>query len=162
MVALPIGFAVNSYVMPSRHVIYSVQNNYFASSNATLQNTSMLMMSINNSAAQPLAEGVEDLQIAYGFDTDNDKVVTESLAVPPAADDDEWLYNTPNDTVKAGMVIANLRTIRITLVVKSTSVDTGQQNLPARPAAEDHAVGGQDGFVRRVLRTEIAVRNFNQ
>ncbi|MCU1283529.1 MAG: Methylation, partial [bacterium] len=161
--ALPLAFAVNSYVMPSRHVTYFVQSNYFAAANAAPQNTSMLMMSINGATptanAQPLAEGVEDLQIAYGFDTDGDGVVTESVA--PVADDDEWLYNAPSDTVKATMLIANLRTIRITLVVKSTSVDTGQQNLPARPAAEDHAVGSQDGFVRRVLRTEIAVRNFN-
>jgi type IV pilus assembly protein PilW len=160
--ALPLGFAANAWVMPSRHVTYFVQSTYFTMADSTLQNTSMLMMSLNGASAtgnaQPLAEGVEDLQLAYGFDTDGDGVVRE---IGAAADDDEWLYNVAGDTVQAKMVIANLRTVRVTLVVKSTSVDSGQTSLPARPAAEDHVAGSSDGFIRRVLRTEVAVRNFN-
>ena len=59
------------------------------------------------------------------------------------------------------MTMANLRTVRVTLVVKGTSVDTGQTNF-VRPLAEDHAAATtNDGFIRRVMRTEIAVRNMN-
>jgi len=154
--ALPIGFAAYSYVMPSRHIVYSVSTAAFAS--ATTSNASMLMMSINGSAAQPLAEGVEDMQIAYGFDNDGDGVISDNNGT--VAGGDEWLFNAAGETVGAWQ-IGNLRSIRVTLVVKGTSVDTGQTNLPARPAAEDHAAGTTDGFIRRVLRTEIAVRNFN-
>jgi prepilin-type N-terminal cleavage/methylation domain-containing protein len=153
--AMPATFAAYAYVMPSRHVTYSVSTTAFAGT--TTSNTSMLMMSVNGSAAQPLAEGVEDMQIAYGFDNNGDGIVTEAGA---SAGDDEWLYNVAGETVGAWQ-IANLRAIRVTLVVKGTSIDTGQTNLPARPAAEDHAAGSTDGFIRRVLRTEIAVRNFN-
>jgi prepilin-type N-terminal cleavage/methylation domain-containing protein len=153
--AMPTGFSAYAYVMPSRHITYSVSTSAFA--NTTTSNTSMLMMSINGSAAQPLAEGVEDLQIAYGFDNNGDGIISELGAV---AGDDEWLFNVAGETVGAWQ-IANLRSVRVTLVVKGTSVDTGQTNLPARPAAEDHAAGSTDGFIRRVLRTEIAVRNFN-
>jgi type IV pilus assembly protein PilW len=157
---LKMGFGVNAWVMPSRHVVYQVSDTQFTVANASLQNNTMLMMSVNGSAFQPLAEGIEDMQIAYGFDTNSDGVVTE---VGTAADDDEWLYNKTGDTVKVTFTIANLRKIRVTLIAKSTSVDSGQTNFPGRPAAEDHAASGTatDGFVRRILRTEIAVRNFN-
>ena len=154
--ALPAGYAANAWVLPSRHVTYSVSTTAFGGT--ATANTSMLMMDVNGSGAQPLAEGVEDLQVAYGFDNDGDGVVTE---VGTSAGDDEWLYNVAGETLGTWS-IANLRSIRVTIVVKGTSVEGGQQNLPVRPAAEDHAAGTTpDGFIRRVLRTEIAVRNFH-
>lgn len=153
---MPAGYAANGWVLPSRHVTYTVSSALFGA--ASTGNASMLMMDVNGAGAQPLAEGVEDLQVAYGFDNDGDGVVTDDNGA--SAGGDEWLYNAAGETVGAWS-IANLRTIRVTLVVKGTSVEGGQQNLPARPAAEDHAGGSVDGFIRRVLRTEIAVRNFN-
>jgi prepilin-type N-terminal cleavage/methylation domain-containing protein len=163
--SVPTAFsAYAGYVVPSRHVTYFVSNQQFTST--ATSNASMLMMSLNGSTninnAEPLAEGVADMQIAYGFDTNGDGIITETTPTP-SANDDEWLYNCANETPTAQMVIGNLRSVRVTLVVKSTSVDTGQQNMPVRPAAEDNAAATtQDGFIRRVLRTEIAVRNFNQ
>jgi hypothetical protein len=155
--SMPAGFAAYSYVMPSRHVVYSISTTAFTSTSTS--NTSMLMMSVNGATAQPLAEGVEDLQIAYGFDNNTDGVINDDNGA--SAGNDEWLFNAAGETVGAWQ-IANLRSIRVTLVVKGTSVDTGQTNLPARPAAEDHTAGTTDGFIRRVLRTEIAVRALNQ
>ncbi len=153
---LPAGYAANAWVLPSRHVTYAISNTIFTA--ASTGNASMLTMDVNGSGAQPLAEGVEDLQVAYGFDNDGDGVVTEKGL---AANDDEWLYNVAGETVGTWS-ISNLRTIRVTLVVKGTSIEGGQTNLPAPPIAEDHTpTGGVDGFIRRVLRTEIAVRNFN-
>ena len=152
---LPAGYAATAWVLPSRHVTYAINTTMFGA--ASTGNASMLTMDVNGAGAQPLAEGVEDMQVAYGFDNDGDGVVTE---VGSSANDDEWLYNVAGETVGTWS-IANLRAIRITLVVKGTSVEGGQQNLPARPATEDHAGGSVDGFIRRVLRTEIAVRNFN-
>lgn len=153
---LPAGYAANGWVLPSRHVTYAISNTLFGA--AATGNAQMLTMDVNGSGAQPLAEGVEDLQVAYGFDNDGNGVITDDNGA--TAGGDEWLYNAAGETLGTWS-IANLRTIRVTLVVKGTSVEGGQQNLPARPAAEDHAGGTVDGFIRRVLRTEIAVRNFN-
>ncbi len=153
---LPVGFGANAYVMPSRHVTYYVTDTLFTAQN-TNANTQMLMMSING-VAQPLAEGVEDLQIAYGFDNNGDGIIQDDNGAGVGTD--EWLFNAVGETIGT-WPLANLRRIRVTLIVKSTSIDTGQTNFPGRPKAEDHAAGtATDGFVRRVLRTEIAVRNF--
>jgi prepilin-type N-terminal cleavage/methylation domain-containing protein len=119
------GFGANAWVLPSKHVVYSVGSPFAG--------TSMLMMSING-VAQPLAEGVEDLQVAYGFDTDGDGLLTDA-----GSTSDEWLYNNAADS-PAGFAIAQLRAVRVTL----TAAAVGEKN------------------VRRVLRTEIAVRNFNR
>ena len=161
--ALPASFAAyTTFVMPARHVSYYVSNTTFGSTSTS--NTSMLMMSLNGATnttnGAPLAEGVEDMQVAYGFDTNADNIVTENGA---ALNDDEWLYNVVGgETPTAQMTMANLRTVRVTLVVKSTSIDSGSTAMPLRPQAEDHsAATSQDGFIRRVMRTEIAVRNMN-
>lgn len=157
---MPAAFAATAYVAPARHVMYFVDDKFFQSA-TTNGNSSMLMMLVNDTNvanALPLAEGVEDLQIAYGFDNDGDGVVTEKGA---AANDDEWLYNFPGETGLGTWLPVNLRKVRVTIVATSTSVDTGA-TMPVRPAEEDHAAGTSTaGFVRRVLRTEIAVRNFN-
>jgi type IV pilus assembly protein PilW len=148
--------ANNTVILPSRHVIYTVSATQFGA--AASANTSMLMMQVNGGATEPLAEGIEDMQVAYGFDTAGDGLITENGA---AANDDEWLYNKAGDTIQPLMTIANLRSIRVTLVAKSTSTDSGAtfNNIPA---FEDRGSAiGPDGFIRRVLRTEIAVRNFN-
>lgn len=153
---MPAGYAANAWVLPSRHVTYKISTTTFLA--ASTGNASMLMMDVNGSGFQPLAEGVEDMQIAYGFDNDGNGIVDDKGL---AANDDEFLYNVAGETLGTWS-IANLRTIRVTLVVKGTSVEGGLQNLPAPPKAEDHTpTGGPDGFIRRVLRTEIAVRNFN-
>jgi type IV pilus assembly protein PilW len=159
--AIPTGVSFssnNAYVLPSRHVVYEISKTVFAAQNANL-NTSMLTMTVNGVGPQPLAEGVEDMQIAYGFDTNGDGLVTE-VTPGGSADDDEWLYNKSGDTVLAAMTIDKLRSIRITLVAKSTSIDSGA-TFNTIPAYEDHAQITGDGFIRRVLRTEITVRNFN-
>ena len=139
--ALPSGFAANAWVLPSKHVAYSVS-------------APMLMMTVNGTS-QPLAEGVEDLQVAYGFDTDGNGVLTDN-----GSTSDEWLYNNAADSA-GSFSIAQLRAIRVTIVAKSTVLESGSPQYGARPAAEDRAAGTSDGYVRRVLRSEIAVRNFN-
>ena len=44
------------------------------------------MMQVNGAAAEPLAEGVEDMQIAYGFDDNLDGIITDTGSTT-----DEWL-----------------------------------------------------------------------
>jgi type IV pilus assembly protein PilW len=151
------GTANGTYMMPARRVVYTVGSAFFTAANAT-QNTSTLNLAINGAAAQPLAEGIEDMQVAYGFDTDADGVVNE---IGNAADDDDWLYNKAGDTIKATFTIANLRTIRVTLVAKTSATENGAV-FGGAPPAEDRAAIPSDGFARRIMRTEIAVRNLHQ
>jgi hypothetical protein len=158
--ALPAGanFGANAtYVLASRHVIYTVSSSFFSSANSALQNTSMLSLQVNGAAAQPLAEGIEDMQVAYGFDDNQDGIVRED-----GTTSDEWLYNNAGDSA-ASHLITNLRAIRVTLVAKSTSVDSGAK-FKGVPLYEDRntVITSGDGFIRRVLRSEIAVRNFHQ
>jgi prepilin-type N-terminal cleavage/methylation domain-containing protein len=64
-------------------------------------------------AAEPLAEGIEDMQIALARDSNDDGVIAEVGAV---ADDDEWQGNVANESVLTGPI----RAVRITLVARAT------------------------------------------
>ena len=94
---------------------------------------------------QPVAEGVEDMQIAVHLDTSD----------PPDAYGDQWVNSrdlTAAETTK-------VRAVRLTLVFRSTSEIPGwHQGL--RPGYEDRpAATSKDGYTRRVLSTVIKVRN---
>jgi prepilin-type N-terminal cleavage/methylation domain-containing protein len=102
--------------------------------------------------AEPLAEGIEDFQVAVGLDTNGDGQLVENGV---AADDDEWIYNYPGDAVPVG----TLRAIRITLVARSPKAVNGIGTF-LRPAAEDRLVAGAtDGYRRRTLKSSIEIRN---
>jgi prepilin-type N-terminal cleavage/methylation domain-containing protein len=149
----PTQYAAGSYLFKVRHVTYAVAAQYGLGTSA-VGNGNVLTFD-DGSGAQPLADGVEDMQIAYGFDNNADGLVTETGST---AGDDEWVYNVAGETMPA--TLANLRSIRITLIVKGTQPEQGVNNN--RPKAEDHAAGSTfDAFIRRTVRTEISVRNFN-
>ncbi len=150
-------YATGSFVFKSRHVKYAIDSTTFASAEASAKDPMLTLQVIDGSGSlpQPLAEGIEDMQIALGYDTNGDGVITE---VGAGGGDDEWLYNVAGDSV-AGALSSNLKAVRVTLIATDTQREQG--NYPGRPAAEDHAAGAVDGFPRRVLRTEITVRNFN-
>jgi hypothetical protein len=104
--------------------------------------------------AEPVAEGVEDMQIAIGVDADADGAVSE---VGGAADDDEWHFNVAGDAAPNPALTP--RAVRITLIARSPS-EQSEVATYTRPAAEDHAEGTQpDPFRRRVLTTTVEIRN---
>ncbi len=141
------------YAFRSRHVRYAVNPSYFSASASG--NPSMLTMDLyDGNGPQPLAEGIEDMQIALGFDNNRDGNIVE---VGSAPNDDEWVFNVAGETMPA--TLANLKVVRITLVAKSTQLEP--ELVSQRPAAEDHPIGSNDGFFRRVIRTVVSVRNFN-
>ncbi len=143
------GFGAGSIVLRGRVARFYVAN--------ASDGTPMLWMDPDGdgpAAAEPLAEGIEDMQIALGFDNNRDGNIVE---VGSAPNDDEWVFNVAGETRPA--TLANLKVVRITLVAKSTQLEP--ELVSQRPAAEDHPIGSNDGFFRRVIRTEITVRNFN-
>jgi len=105
-----------------------------------------------------LAEGVEDFQVAYGFDGINGKpvdgVITETGA---AANDDEWVYNFAGDTWPVD--ISGLRTIRISLLLRTINRDSSYTEGTSG-VLEDHPWNANlDGYRRRVIRFEESFRN---
>ena len=102
-------------------------------------------------AAEPLAEGVEDMQIAFGVDA-----TTNGLTeVGTVANDDEWQGNVSGDMALAG----SIRAVRITLTARALSPVSGTAGY-VQPAAEDRAAGtATDNFRRRLLTSTIEVRN---
>jgi len=103
--------------------------------------------------AEPLAEGIEDLQVAIGFDP-NGNGVEENLASKTT---DEWYGNSPLDVLPP--LGTAIRAVRVSLVAKALAPITGNQTPYIRPALEDHPAGTADKFRRRVLTSVIEIRN---
>jgi hypothetical protein len=100
--------------------------------------------------AEPLADWVEDFQVALGID----EVVDGTIAA------DEWAFSaahTPAVPTDARL----LRAIRITLVVRAESNLSPANPTYQRPAVEDHAAGGMDRYRRRVLTSTVDIRNLS-
>ena len=154
------GYPSGSIVIRAMHAKFYVDANFEASVPPVVPVPGLMMQLDPNSAAppapQPLSDGVEDLQLALGMDwiLPPDNAISELGAAP---NDDEWIFNKTGDTMQVGPV----RSIRLTLVARAVNGNAGTNNLTFnRPAAEDHAVGGADGFRRRVLQTTVEIRNF--
>jgi type II secretory pathway pseudopilin PulG len=117
---------------------------------------------------QVLAEGIEDLQVAYACDPNADGVLTEG----PNTATDEWMLNDPNDVIATNNALKcnQPSAVRLTLVARSLTEDNGIDATltdNGRPKVENHAVHtpdnnfytGRDQFRRRVLTTTIYPRN---
>lgn len=105
---------------------------------------------------EPLAEGIEDLQIAIGVDRDGDGAIDE---VGTSGDDDDWVYNHPDDTLLPDMITTPYRALRLTLTARSSD-ETTTVATSFRPAAENREAATQgDGVKRRSLSSIIEIRN---
>ncbi len=109
--------------------------------------------------AEVIAEGIEDMQISYACDLNDDGSLTE---VPSSTD--EWAYNVTETWAGAGTLGAttcgtgrNIRAVRITLVGRSLSPEPGVTSR--RPALENRAVGATDNYARAVLTATVKPRN---
>jgi len=161
---LPSGFPVGSLVIRAVHATFSI---------GTVDGIPCLMMDPDGpgpATPQLFAEGIEDMQIALGYDVGtgtscngaagSDGIVCETQP-PAAANDDEWQGNYPGDS--SLLVNGNsLRAVRVTLIARTTSAQVGNTSPFLRPAVEDHAAAGApDKYRRRILRTIVDMRNFN-
>ena len=114
----------------------------------------------------PLAEGIEDLQIAYACDGcagTADGVIDDQNA-SGTFDTSDFVSNSTWTT--GSMIPANIRLARVSIVARQTRADTNWQNTGAI-AAEDHNPATDPGFnqstykqIRRRLYTRtVQVRN---
>jgi prepilin-type N-terminal cleavage/methylation domain-containing protein len=116
-----------------------------------------------STAAVTMAEGIEDMQIAYACDTDppppnGDGVFTEGTDAA-SMKTDEWMYNVSGDV--PGTDCIRPTAIRITLVARSHDADTLLSGMTtnAKPAVEDGVAGAHDSYRHRVLTTTVFPRN---
>ena len=108
--------------------------------------------------AEPLALGIEDMQIAVGVDVNGDGALTEVGANP---NDDEIFYNVAGDNAPLATAVTPWRAVRVTLVAKSVSErTTSTTSTTPRPAAEDRIAGVADVFRRRVVSVVVELRTF--
>ena len=101
----------------------------------------------NTWQADPVALGVEDLQIAVGVDHSGDGMI------------DRWHYSEAGDPDPPDPAVTPWRALRITVIARSFQ-ENSDQPMSTRPAAEDRpAAERPDEFRRRVLTTIIELRN---
>ncbi len=97
--------------------------------------------------AEPMAEGIEDLQVEVGVDGDA-LGVTDGII-------DQWVFDVAGDTIPLG----SPRAVRISLLARAVGRLTGTTTaLP--PQIGDRAPWGTaDNFRRRALTSTIEIRN---
>ncbi|HEY4186372.1 MAG TPA: PilW family protein [Polyangia bacterium] len=113
---------------------------------------------------QVLADGIEDLQIAYACDLvpaapdGPDGVFTEGTDAA-SRQADEWTYNVAGDVPPAACV--RPQAVRLTIIARTTVGDDNLSGLAAnaKPATEDGVAGARDTYRHRVLTTIVGPRN---
>jgi prepilin-type N-terminal cleavage/methylation domain-containing protein len=106
-------------------------------------------------AKEPIAEGVEDMQIAIGVDTDNDNFISE---VGQVAGDDEWIGNVAGEVLPLGTI----RAVRIALVAYDTKDITGQASFYRPSALNRPGTETPEKRRRRVLMSTVDIRNLSE
>jgi type IV pilus assembly protein PilW len=95
---------------------------------------------------QVIADNLEDLQFAFGLDTNNDGIV------------DKWIADgASGDNVLEDAEKEQVRLIRINVLGRTSSQHHVQSNT--RPAIEDHAVGMPDKHGRELIQITVSPRN---
>jgi prepilin-type N-terminal cleavage/methylation domain-containing protein len=123
---------------------------FIDTTNANGFGTNVLLMDPDDDGTatpEPLAENVEDLQVALGLD---------DTSATPAGQVDYWEYSSTTNGAKAG----TLRAARLTFVTLTKQALQGGTSTFKRPAAEDHATASSfDNYRRRVLNSAVEIRN---
>jgi hypothetical protein len=130
---------------------------FYVDSSAAVSGIPTLMMDPDGygpAAAQPLADGIEDLQLAVGVDINGDGAVTDAGSTT-----DEWFYNVVGDAAPPANGTTTWRAVRVSLVALNPEEPLALASY-TRPRLEDHnAATAADQYRRRVLTTTVEIRN---
>lgn len=133
-------FPPGASVMGFKSYRYFIANNDFGEPSLYRQGIAATSAVLGYDAAVELVEGVGDLQILYGVDSDNDKVPDKYVDGDEAAGDFE-----------------DVTAVRISMLIQSNeeNVVKGDQTLTFNGGTQTFS----DGRLRKVFTTTIAVRN---
>jgi Tfp pilus assembly protein PilW len=120
--------------------IFYVQN-YSVTAGDNIPSLCAERLSGNAITKQCLVEGIEDMQIEFGIDTDADGVANWYKAAPTSAE------------------IATAVTARIYLLVRSIGQVSGYTNDKTYTLGEKPPYTVNDGYLRRVFSTTVQMRN---
>jgi type IV pilus assembly protein PilW len=93
------------------------------------------------SADDCLANGVEQLHVQFGIDTDGDGTVNQYKSAPTAAE------------------MASALTARVYILVRSETTDPAYHNNKTYRLGDLDVAGGGDGYYRRVFSSTVKLRN---
>ncbi len=96
-----------------------------------------------------LAQGVEDLQVAYFFDDNNDNLV----------DPGDYRGVLGNNYLASALDGSDLREMRVNIVVRTRAQDVNFTQGQFQTTENRAAVAGNDGFRRRVYTSTALLRN---
>ena len=105
---------------------------------------------------EPIAEGIEDLQVVYGADNVTANGILD--AETTTAGTDEWYGNVNGEVVPLPLPNST-RAIRITIVARTVRAFTGVNTFKLQAVEDRLANGATDNFRRRVLSTIVEIRN---
>lgn len=118
---------------------------------------SLLVYPNGSPDAEPVAEGVEDLQVALGVDVNGDGVL-EGRATDIHNTTDEWFGNAAGEIVPAGPV----RAVHVAIVARDTKPVAGPPTFYP-PALVLNRPGSTmpDNYRRRLLGSTVEIRNLS-
>jgi hypothetical protein len=152
----PTSFFPGAMLFRARPLSYSIDNTIFEGRPTLVLRDGA---PIDGTAApHAVAEDIEDLQVALGVDGRRGGVASGTVEeLGAAANDDEWVYNVPGESLPALLPPGSrIAAVRVTVVGRTaTPGDAG----PGRPAVEDRAAGPRDGYRWRLLTTTVYLQS---
>jgi len=120
---------------------------YFIDNTTDPAHPTLMVQRLGGIAPQPLADDIEDMQLSYGLDTNNDGVV------------DAWRNDLAGGPVlSVPAEIPQVRQVRLRFIARTRLPDAGWSET--RPALGNRAAGTTpDGYRRRTYDIVIDVRN---
>ena len=106
---------------------------------------------------EPVAESIEDLQVALGIDVDGDGAITGNIITyGTGTTTDEWTGNASGDVLPAGSV----RAVHVALVSRDIAPIRGTASFYEPAYALNHSGSTTaDNFRRRMLNSTVEIRN---
>ncbi|MDR0548770.1 MAG: PilW family protein [Deltaproteobacteria bacterium] len=142
--SFPPGYLSGGDNFPQGSLVYNVRRLYVHSFRVDTATNSLYMDTLRETG-ELLAEGIEDLQVAFAV-----------AKADPAVEDNLVQVLTGYDLSKSENV---LKVARIVLVSRSATKDP-YSNVYPKIQALDHKPLGQDSFRRRALESVVSLRNF--
>jgi hypothetical protein len=128
---------------------------YFVSTNFDGDPALFLWSQADNTVVE-LVDQIHGLHVALGIDLDNDGQISE---VGLAANDDEWFYNSTNETTATAAQIALLREIRISLTGRTAHPDLKFSASPVLPENSPPVTGDDRRHRYRSHTVRVSLRS---